>query len=60
MFMSENRHYSNDYFVEWFTKGLAEYLDNAFPKGYNTHIEDLMNATNAYAESVLAFVANQP
>lgn len=59
MYMS-SRHYSNDYFVEWFTKGLQEYLDNTFKGQYNTHIEDLMYATSAYAEAVSAFVANQP
>lgn len=54
------RHYSNDYFIEWFTKGLQEYLDNTFKSEYNTHIEDLMYATSAYTEAVSAFVANQP
>jgi hypothetical protein len=54
------RHFSNEYFIEWFTKGLQEYLDNSFKGGYNTHIEDLMSATSAYTEAVSAFVANQP
>lgn len=54
------RHYSNDYFVEWFTKGLQKYLDNTFNNQYNTHIEDLMYATSAYTEAVTAFIANQP
>jgi hypothetical protein len=54
------RHYSNDYFIEWFSNGLKEYLDNNFKGEYNTHIEDLMYATSAYAESVSTFVANQP
>lgn len=54
------RHFSNDYFVEWFTNGLKEHLDNTFPKGYDSHIEDLMYATSAYTEAVTAFIANQP
>ena len=58
--MSQTRHFSNDYFVEWFSKGLQEYLDNTFKSGYNTHIEDLMYATGAYTEAVTAFIANQP
>lgn len=54
------RHYSNDYFMEWFSKGLKSYLDNTFKGQYNTHIEDLMYATAAYTEAVTAFIANQP
>ena len=54
------RHYSKDYFTEWFTNGLKEYLDNSFKSEYNSHIEDLMCATSAYTEAVTAFIANQP
>lgn len=58
--MLQTRHYSNDYFTEWFSKGLKEYLDNTFKNGYNIHIEDLMYATSTYTEAVTAFIANQP
>lgn len=58
--MKTVRHFSNDYFVEWFSKGLQQYLDNTFKEGYNTHIEDLIYATEAYTEAVSAFIANQP
>lgn len=58
--MTTTRHFSNDYFHEWFSKGLKEYLDNIFKNQYNAHIEDLMYATSSYTEAVTAFIANQP
>jgi hypothetical protein len=58
--MKTTRHFSNDYFVDWFSKGLQQYLDNTFKEGYNTHIEDLIYSTEAYTEAVSAFIANQP
>jgi hypothetical protein len=54
------KHYSKDYFVEWFSKGLEKYLDETFKSEYNIHIEDLMCATSAYTEAVTAFTASQP
>lgn len=60
MKMTTNRHFSNDYFVDWFAKGLEKYLDNTFKNQYNTHIEDLMYATEAYTKAVSAFIASQP
>ena len=58
--MNNSKHFSNEYFVEWFANGLKEYLDNQNPKAYNSHIVDLAYATAAYSEAITAFIANQP